>query len=434
MGSFFVALHGWQGPPADAPDTPPRVAGSPSALKPSFIYGSIHILCMKADIHGYAKKLESLKERLKSTDVDPQTRKHLLRFDNSLAFRGVSIPRREKCFSTLFQISKSIVKPLAKATKSDIAKFIHQLQESSLSEWTKRDYRVILKIFYRFLRGLEGSKLYPPEVAWIPGKEPRGPARPPDQLVTADEVKALAKTAHNARDRAAVLALYESGCRVGEFLSMRIQDVTFDEYGAVMMVDGKTGPRRVRVIATASALASWLEVHPTKAEQSAPFWVSLSSNSKGKPLNYQGFAVMLQELAARANLKKPVNPHAFRHARATHLANKLTEAQMKELFGWTQSSDMASVYVHLSGRDVDNALLEIAGLTAPKKHEEKFKVISCPRCSEKNYPANVYCARCALALDSRAGQWEDRVMDDLLKNPAVRKVLEKTISSSKEAA
>lgn len=30
---------------------------------------------MKADIHGYARKLESLKERLKSADFDPQTRK-----------------------------------------------------------------------------------------------------------------------------------------------------------------------------------------------------------------------------------------------------------------------------------------------------------------------------------------------------------------------
>ena len=137
---------------------------------------------MKADIHGYARKLESLKKRLRSANVDPQTQRHLLRFDNSLVLLGVSIPRREKYFSTLFQISKSIVKPLAKAIKSDIVKFIHHLQESDLSEWTKRDYRVILKIIYRFLRGVEGSKLYPPEVAWIPGKEPKAPARPPEQL------------------------------------------------------------------------------------------------------------------------------------------------------------------------------------------------------------------------------------------------------------
>ena len=30
---------------------------------------------------------------------------------------------------------------------------------------------------------------------------------------------------------------------------------------------------------------------------------------------------------------------------------------MKEYFGWTQGSDRASIYVHLSGRDVDDTLL-----------------------------------------------------------------------------
>lgn len=388
---------------------------------------------MKFDIHGYSHKLDSLKARLANADIDPQTRRHLQNFDRQYALRGVSIPRREKCLSTLLQIYKSLGKPLAKATKQDLMKFVEQLQASNLSEYTKRDYRIILKLFYRFIRGIDGGKLYPPEVAWIMGKEPKGRILPPDQLLTEEEVKALAGAAHNARDRAAVLALYESGCRVGEFLSMRIRDVTFDQYGAILMVDGKTGQRRVRVIASAGALSAWLAVHPRKTDQGSAFWVSLSSNCKGEPLNYRGFAVMLQELAARAKIIKQVNPHAFRHARATHLANKLTEAQMKELFGWTQSSDMASVYVHLSGRDVDNALLEIAGLTSPKKPEEKFKVKVCPRCEEKNSPDTIYCGRCALPLDAQAVQWEDRAMDGLLKNPAVRRVLEKLIMKGKAA-
>jgi len=35
---------------------------------------------------------------------------------------------------------------------------------------------------------------------------------------------------------------------------------------------------------------------------------------------------------------------------------------MKEYLGWVQSSDMASVYVHMSGRDVDKALLTLHGI------------------------------------------------------------------------
>ena len=109
---------------------------------------------------------------------------------------------------------------------------------------------------------------------------------------------------------------------------------------------------------------------------------------------------MLRKLAEKARVK--INPHAFRHARATHLASKLTEAQMKELFGWVQSSDMASVYVHLSGRDVDNALLRLHGLTKDK--EDKDRVMNlriCPRCGEKNDPVSNFCKRCASPLDSK---------------------------------
>ena len=36
-----------------------------------------------------------------------------------------------------------------------------------------------------------------------------------------------------------------------------------------------------------------------------------------------------------------------------------TEAQMKEHFGWVPGSYMPSTYVHLSGKDVDGAILKV---------------------------------------------------------------------------
>ena len=64
---------------------------------------------------------------------------------------------------------------------------------------------------------------------------------------------------------------------------------------------------------------------------------------------------MLSTVAKRCGIKKRVNPHSFEHARASNLANVLTEAQMKEYLGWVGDSKMAATYVHLSGRNVDNA-------------------------------------------------------------------------------
>ncbi|KXA90543.1 hypothetical protein AKJ40_01415 [candidate division MSBL1 archaeon SCGC-AAA259M10] len=52
---------------------------------------------------------------------------------------------------------------------------------------------------------------------------------------------------------------------------------------------------------------------------------------------------MLNRVAEKADIDKPVNPHHFRHSRATFLANRLTESQMCEWFGWVQGSDRPSV-------------------------------------------------------------------------------------------
>ncbi len=171
--------------------------------------------------------------------------------------------------------------------------------------------------------------------------------------------------------------LYETGCRIGELLFLRLKHAVIDQYGAQLRVSGKTGARRLRIILSVPYLTAWLNRHPQKEEPSARLWC----NSKGRVMSYGGMRSMLDRLGRRAGVKKALNPHMFRHSRATHLANHLTEAQMKEYFGWVQGSDMASIYVHLSGRDVDHAILKLYGITNDENQNDgtKMKPKSCPR-------------------------------------------------------
>jgi len=153
---------------------------------------------------------------------------------------------------------------------------------------------------------------------------------------------------------------------------------------------------------------------------------------------------MIQTIANKINLKKKVNPHAFRHARATNLANKLTDAQMKEVFGWTKNSDMASVYVHLSGRDVDTALLKANGikLEGEDKEENKLKPKVCERCRSKNPATSKFCNRCSMALDietamvlEKEAEPYDKAMNEALieaikTNPEFIKTLRKSMKKA----
>ena len=75
---------------------------------------------------------------------------------------------------------------------------------------------------------------------------------------------------------------------------------------------------------------------------------------------------VIKESFKGAGINKRVYPHLFRHSRATIMASHLTEFQMNQYFGWIQGSKMASTYVHLSGRDLDNALLEFNGMEVSK--------------------------------------------------------------------
>lgn len=63
---------------------------------------------------------------------------------------------------------------------------------------------------------------------------------------------------------------------------------------------------------------------------------------------------------------------------------------------------MPAKYVHLSGRDIDNAYDELHGLTPVDEEEAEETVQKCPRCEELNEPDDRFCSRCgqALAIDA----------------------------------
>ena len=96
------------------------------------------------------------------------------------------------------------------------------------------------------------------------------------------------------------------------------------------MVDGKTGPRRVRLIASVPALAQWLSVHPFRNDPNAPLWVGVGTVGRNEPLSYNGARAMLKRLVKKAGVNKRVYTHLMRHSRATELATFLTDAQMDE--------------------------------------------------------------------------------------------------------
>lgn len=260
----------------------------------------------------------------------------------------------------------------------------------------------------------------------------------PEEILTQEEVQAMIVAATNARDKAFVAALYESGCRIGEILNLQIRQIQPHPHGFQITVTGKKGPRRLLLIASAPYLTEWLNQHPKHQSPDAPLW--LTDNYHAERPTYSRVLMILKTLAKRASINKAVNPHNFRHSRATHLAKHLTEAQMNEYMGWVQGSNMPATYVHLSGRDVDYVLLKLNNIQVSNEEDnkEKFSLRICQRCKLSNPPANRFCSRCGMVLDEKTARdmvqrtlehnRADEIMDTLLQDTEFRSLLERKLA------
>jgi integrase/recombinase XerD len=338
------------------------------------------LIPIRPDAHNYQRRIDCFFEKLKNNRaIHEEDKKLLEKYRDYLASEGITLGRNGKYLSDLRKASELLGKRYQEANEQDIRRIVSIYESNErYSPWSKRDFKVALRKFYTWLRR---TKEYPPEVAWIKVYTRIRNARAAEDMLTEEEVKRLIDFAGKGQWKTFIATLYESGCRIGELICLKINQVKFDDLGAQLFVTGKTGFQRVRVVACVPYLLEWMNEHPLKNEPEAYLWLS----DRMGPLTYNGITRMLRLVSKKAGIIKKMNPHNFRHSRATYLANHLTEAQMKEHFGWVQDSDMASIYVHLSGHDVDNALLKVYGMQNDEvKQESILKAKECARCRQVN--------------------------------------------------
>lgn len=263
----------------------------------------------------------------------------------------------------------------------------------------------------------------------------------PDDLITRDELNLLIENSKNARDRALFSLLYDSGCRIGEIINLKIKDLGFDEYGAVINVTGKTGFRRVRIVGDSIPyLRAWLNNHPFKDNVDSYLFCNLSDKIRGRILTYHNIYSIIRETKRRAGINKRIHPHLFRHTRATLLASKVPEAPLENQMGWVHGSKQTRTYVHLSMRDQDKAILKAYGIDLKEDDVIKDqKPKECPRCHTLN-PSNAkFCTNCWLPLDIETQvevETKEKIVIEAIKNsdafePSVKRLISEAPDDAK---
>ncbi|MEE9130379.1 MAG: tyrosine-type recombinase/integrase [Phycisphaerales bacterium] len=359
-------------------------------------------------LHDFQKKLDLVYRKIDRSDM-PTANKTLLRqFDRYLVVEGLSAARRWKLLEYLHVLgTRYLRRAFRNAKPKDIWDAVFQIESSDLAPWTKHDFKVAIRKLFKFAEwgnAALSKNGYPDSVAGISiriKKKDQIRIRAAD-ILTEDEVDRLLGAPTSTQSRALLSLMYELGARVGEIGSMTIGDVSRDRFSYVCDLNGKTGPRSVRVIRSAAVLTAWLNAHPRRDDPASPLW-GTSRRGSWQPVRYHGIQREFKRLRAEAGIKKRVHPHLLRHSRITHVlaGGHLNEAQAKVFFGLVADSSMLATYAHLVSRDANDAVLRMHGLT-PDRTPKKKAMTSCGMCAELNVENNQFCAHCGYALDVRA--------------------------------
>ncbi|HAJ78468.1 MAG TPA: site-specific tyrosine recombinase XerD [Fibrobacteres bacterium] len=120
------------------------------------------------------------------------------------------------------------------------------------------------------------------------------------------------------RDRALLETLYATGMRVSELSNFSFEQILFDE--GLVRITGKGS--KERLVPIGSVALDWIQKY---LDSERPFMAkpdtdsSVFLNFRGTKLSRMGIWKMIRHYAIKANIKKKISPHTFRHSFATHL-------------------------------------------------------------------------------------------------------------------
>ncbi|NDI33229.1 tyrosine-type recombinase/integrase [Chengkuizengella sediminis] len=191
-------------------------------------------------------------------------------------------------------------------------------------------------------------------------KEPRKKV----QILSKAEVEQIYKATTNIRDRLLIKLLFETGLRIGEVLSLFIEDFMFDHKNGhrIQLKDRgelpngaklKTGEREIHISQELIDLFDdYLYEFIDELEIDTNFvFVKLHGKNIGQAMNYQDVSALFKRLRDKTEIN--VHPHLLRHTHASMLYRQTKDIkQVQERLGHSQIQTTMNMYLHPSDEDI----------------------------------------------------------------------------------
>lgn len=191
-------------------------------------------------------------------------------------------------------------------------------------------------------------------------KEPRRKIK----TLTKEEMQKVYSATTNIRDEFLIKLLFETGLRIGEALSLYIEDIIFDHNKGhrIKLIDRgelsngasqKTGEREIHVSQElidlfddyAYDILDELEIDTNFV------FVKLRGKNKGQPLDYSCVSDLFKRLKKKTGID--VHAHLLRHTHATIYYQTTKDIkQVQERLGHSQIQTTMNMYLHPSDEDI----------------------------------------------------------------------------------
>lgn len=149
------------------------------------------------------------------------------------------------------------------------------------------------------------------------------------------------------RDKAIFEALYSSGCRVSELVSLNLEDLSGDGSSAVITGKGKKDRRIFFSPEAVKSIKIYAQQRSQRIHADRPV-KALFINQGGTRLTARGIRFIAARYSSIEGTCKPVSPHAFRHTFATTLLSNGADIRIvQELLGHSSISTTQR-YTHLT--------------------------------------------------------------------------------------
>jgi integrase/recombinase XerD len=149
------------------------------------------------------------------------------------------------------------------------------------------------------------------------------------------------------RNRAMLEMLYGSGIRVSELVNLSLSNLFFQEN--LIRVTGKGNKQRLVPMGkfTKKFILFYINDSRTLQKIDSVYQDIVFLNRNGKILTRQMIYTIIKQLALKANIKKKIGPHTFRHSFATHLLENGADIRTIQILMGHENITTTEVYTHL---------------------------------------------------------------------------------------